>query len=40
MDQAGLISKEAALRRARREYVWFAIALLCITTLAAIKSHS
>jgi hypothetical protein len=40
MDEPELKPEEANLTRARREYVWFAIILLCITTLAAIKSHS
>jgi hypothetical protein len=40
MDEAGLQPKEADFTRARRDYVWFAITLLCIATLAVIKSHS
>jgi hypothetical protein len=40
MDEVELEHEQADFPRARRDYVWFAIALLCITTLAVIKSHS
>jgi hypothetical protein len=40
MDDAEPKAKDADFTRARRDYVWFAITLLCITTLAVIKSQS
>jgi hypothetical protein len=40
MDEAELKPGESDFRRALREYVSFAIILLCITTLAVIKSFS
>jgi hypothetical protein len=40
MDEAELKPEEADFRRAGREYLWFAILLLCITPLAVIKSLS
>jgi hypothetical protein len=40
MDEAELKPEEADLARARRDYVWFAIILLCITQLTVIRSHS
>jgi hypothetical protein len=40
MDEAELKPEEADLTRAAREYVWFAIALLCIMSLVVFKSHT
>jgi hypothetical protein len=31
--------EQADFTRTRRDYVWFALALLCITMLAVITSH-
>lgn len=40
MDEVEPKPEEADLTRAAREYVWFAIALLCIMALVVIKSRT
>jgi hypothetical protein len=40
MDEVEPKAQEADLTRGVREYVWFAIALLCIVALVVIKSHT
>jgi hypothetical protein len=40
MDEVEPKSEEADLTRAAREYVWFAVALLCIIALVVVKSHT
>jgi hypothetical protein len=40
MDEVEPKAREADLTRGAREYVWFAIALLCVMTLVVIKSHA
>jgi hypothetical protein len=40
MDEAESGPEESGIARAKREYTWFAITLLCIMTLVVIQSHT
>jgi hypothetical protein len=33
-------SEEVVLARAAKEYLWFTLALLCLTALTAVKLHA
>jgi hypothetical protein len=39
VDEAEPKLQEANFTRAAREYAWFAIALLCIMAIVAVKLH-
>jgi hypothetical protein len=39
MDDTETTSHNAAWKRGLREYVWFAIFLVCIVSLVAVQSH-
>jgi len=39
MDEAEPNLQEADFKRTTREYAWFAIALLCIMAIVAVKLH-
>jgi hypothetical protein len=39
MEDAELTPHDADLRRGAREYLWFAIAVLCVMVLAVLKTR-
>jgi hypothetical protein len=39
MDDSETTSRNAAWKRGLREYLWFAIFLVCIASLVAVRSH-